>query len=110
MSSQTFDAIAALRRLEDAGIPRAQAEAMVQCHQDSTNASRGDLATKADLAELRAETKQDFAQLEAKFGQLEAKFGQLEGKLYKALYIQTGIIISSVVGALAIYRFFFLGG
>ena len=91
MSPQTFDAIAALRRLEESGIPRAQAEAMVQCHQETINASRGDLATKADLANLRSETKQGFS--------------DLRSELLKMMLVQMGATIASVMALLTIFEF-----
>ncbi|MCY3816581.1 MAG: hypothetical protein OXG59_09865 [Gammaproteobacteria bacterium] len=78
MSEVTFDTHAEIRKLERAGCPKTQAEAMVDLvsraplniqmvkalerlsFQVETN-----MATKADIAELRAETKADIADLRA---------------------------------------------
>lgn len=50
MASAAFDTFQAARALECAGVDRAQAEAIAEAIQQ-----RQDHATKADLAELRAE-------------------------------------------------------
>ena len=63
-----FDTLAATRVLEAAGIERRHAEAVIGV----VRASRAGLATKADLAALRAD-------------------------LYRALWIQTGAIVGAVV-------------
>ena len=63
-----FDTLAAIRNLEAAGIERRHAEAVIGI----VCASRAGLATKADLVALRAD-------------------------LYRALWIQTGVIVGVVV-------------
>ena len=65
MTAATFDTLSASRDLEAAGIERRQAEAIAGTVQQATAADRGDLARKADLAELRAATKADLADLKA---------------------------------------------
>ena len=67
-----FDTLAATRDLEAAGIERRHAEAVIGV----VRASRAGLATKADLAALRADMRAD---------------------LYRALWIQTGAIVGAVV-------------
>jgi len=66
-----FDTIAAVRRLEDAGLSREAAEAIaagnleaVDAARDAAFSDRGALATKADLAPLA--TKADLAALATK--------------------------------------------
>ena len=49
-----FDAIAAVRRLEDAGLSREAAEAITASDLEASGAGRGGLAIKADLAALEA--------------------------------------------------------
>ncbi len=56
--STTFDTLKAARNLEAAGMDRAQAEAIAE----AIRAGQGELATKADLAELRQATKVDLYQ------------------------------------------------
>ena len=65
MTASTFDILSATRKLEAAGIERRQAEAL----REAATADRDELATKADLAELRAD-------------------------LYRALWIQGGAIVA----------------
>ena len=65
MTASTFDTLTASRDLEAAGIERRQAEAIAGTVRQATAADREALATKADLAELRAATKADLAELKA---------------------------------------------
>ena len=69
MTATNFDALQAARDLEAAGVERRQAEAIAASMRDAAGADREQLATKADLAELRAD-------------------------LYRALWIQGGAIIA----------------
>ena len=49
MTVTGFDALAAARDIEAAGLERAQAEAIVGAMRQAAAADRGELATKADL-------------------------------------------------------------
>ena len=62
MTAATFDTYAAAKRLRDAGFDERQAEAAVSMVRDAAGADREQLATKAGLAEVRA----DLASLEAR--------------------------------------------
>ena len=62
MNAATFDTYAAAKRLRDAGFDERQAEAAVSMVRDAAGADREQLATKADLAEVRA----DLATLETR--------------------------------------------
>ena len=62
MNAAAFDTYTAAKRLRDAGFDERQAEAAVSMVRDAAGAGRGQLATKADLAEVRA----DLAALEAR--------------------------------------------
>ena len=70
MTASTFDALAATRDLEAAGIERRQAEAIAEGMRRAAGADHAELATKADLAELRAD-------------------------LYRALWIQAAALIGT---------------
>ena len=59
MSAATFDTLTTARELEAAGIERRQAEAIAEGMRRAVSADRDELATKADLAELRAATRAD---------------------------------------------------
>ena len=78
-----FDTLAATRVLEEAGIERRHAEAVIGV----VGASRAELATKADLdtglAGVRAEVR--------------ALRSDVRADLYRALWIQTGAIVGVVV-------------
>ena len=77
MNAATFDTYAAAKRLRDAGFDERQAEAAVSMVRDAAGADREQLATKADLAEVRA----DLAGLEA--------------RMYRALWIQAAALIGT---------------
>ena len=57
MSAVAFGTLTAARDLEAAGIERRQAEAIAGTVRTAADSGREALATKADLAELRADTK-----------------------------------------------------
>ena len=57
MPSSTFDALTAARKLEAAGVDRAHAEAIADQLRAAAGADLDQLATKGDLAELRAELR-----------------------------------------------------
>ena len=62
MNAAAFDTYTAAKRLRDAGFDERQAEAAVSMVRDAAGADREQLATKADLAEVRA----DLAALETR--------------------------------------------
>lgn len=68
MTANTFDSLTAARELETAGIERTHAEAIAAQLRTAADTDPADLATKADLAVLRAE-------------------------LYRALWIQAAALI-----------------
>ena len=57
MATITFDTHKFYQLLEDTGVPRAQAEAMIRMQQESLQAAFGyrDLATKSDISLIRAD-------------------------------------------------------
>ena len=65
MTASTFDALAATRDLEAAGIERRQAEAIAEGMRQAAGADRAELATRGDIDALRRETKADLAELRA---------------------------------------------
>ena len=80
MSTSTFDTLNAMRRLEEAGMDRAQAEATVETMRDA----HAELATKSDLAALES--------------RLLVALAELRADLYRALWIQ-GAGIVAIIGA-----------
>lgn len=83
MSTSTFDTLDAMRRLEQAGMERAQAEATVETIRDS----QAELATKSDLVLVRA----DLTALETR---LLLALAELRADLYRALWIQGAGIVA----------------
>ena len=84
MSANTFDTLDAMRRLEQAGMERAQAEATVETMREA----QGELVTKAVL-------RSDLAALESR---LLLALAELRADLYRALWIQ-GAGIVAIIGA-----------
>ena len=68
-TATAFDTLATAHALETAGIGRQQAEAIAGVVRQATEASREELATKADLAALKAELK---AEIKAEIAALKA--------------------------------------
>ena len=110
MNAVAFDTYAAAKRLRDAGFDERQAEAAVSMVRDAAGADREQLATKADLAELKAELKGDFAELKGDFAELKgdvealrastkadlaAAVAGLEARTYRALWVQAVAIIGT---------------
>ena len=88
MSTSTFDTLDAMRRLEQAGMERAQAEATVETMREA----QSELATKADL-------RTALAALESR---LLLALAELRADLYRALWIQGAGIVAIVCGFIAI--------
>ena len=84
MSTSTFDTLDAMRRLEQAGMERAQAEATAETIREA----QAELATRADL-------RSDLAALEYS---LRSALSDLRADLYRALWIQ-GAGIVAIIGA-----------
>ncbi len=83
MNAPTFDTLHAAKRLRESGFEDAQAEAVVATVNDAIT---GGVASKADLAELRAEFKSDLA--------------EFKSDIYKQLWIVAAFVVSAVVAAI----------
>ena len=77
MSTTNFDTLTTARELEAAGVERRQAEAHAEALRRAVSADREQLATKADLAELRTDR------------------AGLESRMYRALRIQAAALIGT---------------
>ena len=124
MSQASFDTHAAIRKLEQAGCPARQAEEMVsmvmQATGDPLQMARDlehiklqvetNMATKDALAALRTEMQAHFASLDARFASLDDRFASLcarqeqgertmvtTGELYRALWIQGGVLATLIL-------------
>lgn len=158
MQEVTFDTHAAIRKLEGAGCPAPQAEAMVAVVSQATAVTSRmardleriklqvdtNMATKSDLADLRTETREGFASLRAEieervesrieslrtetlghvdslrkdtqegFASLRSEFKDqmvTKGELYRALWIQGGVLATLILSfgamtlGIALYAF-----
>ena len=93
MNAATFDTYAAAKRLRDAGFDERQAEAAVSMVRDAAGADREQLATKADLAEVRA----DLAALETRLRAdlaTKADLETLRSELRWMLAFQAALILA----------------
>ena len=88
MSTSTVDTLDAMRRLEQAGMERAQAEATVETIRDA----QAELATKADL-------QSGLTTLEHR---LRTALAELRADLYRALWIQGAGIVAIICAFIAI--------
>ena len=88
-----FDTLSAARRMEDAGMKREQAEAVAEAVRSATGADREDLATKADLADVKAELKADSASLRA---ELVDRMQSGERRMYAAVFGVGGLLFAAL--------------
>ena len=80
--TDSFEAIAATRRLKAAGMSQPQAEAVVLCLEEAMHAFRSGLATKQDLAEFRSD--------------VAIRFAEFEGRFQRTLRIHTAVILGAL--------------
>lgn len=122
----TVDTLEIVRKLEAAGTPRGQAEALAAVFRDSETTSLANLATKTDLAAVKTELVAEIAsvrtdlkaeiaavrsdmalaehRVEARFVQIDGRFAQLDGKfvqLEQRMTIKLGGMMVVAVGAVA---------
>ena len=88
MDDIAFDTLAVSQELREAGVENRQAEAIAAAMRRVTAASRGGLATKADLDALRAHVDTSIAALRA--------------DLYRALWIQGAGLVAVMTGFVSI--------
>ena len=87
-----FDTLAAAKALREAGFEDRQAEGVAGV----VRSGRDGLATKADIAMLRAELDTGLAAVRA---ELDTGLAAVRADLYRALWIQTGTIAGIIVAA-----------
>lgn len=78
MSVLAFDTLAYVKRLRDAGVEPAHAEAQAEA---LSIAIKDNVATSEELSDFRAELEANFVQVETRFAQIDAKFEHLEARL-----------------------------
>jgi DNA-binding transcriptional MerR regulator len=92
----TIDTLKVAKRLREAGFTESQAEAVTAAVQEGTEGA--DLATKADIAELRTELKAEIADLRSELRQaelrLEAKIEAIKADILNRVF---GLILGTLV-------------
>ena len=73
MTAMTFDTLAYVKTLRDAGVEEKQAEAQATALATVLKSGAGDLATGRDLTELRTLIKQDIDRVESKLNLIEER-------------------------------------
>ncbi|MBV9861366.1 MAG: hypothetical protein JO267_04375 [Alphaproteobacteria bacterium] len=87
-----IDTLKVARRLREAGFTEPQADAVIAAVQDATQQS--DLATKADIAELRGEMTELRAELRQSELRLEAKIEAIKSDILNRVF---GLILGTLV-------------
>jgi len=100
MAVSSFDTLAATRSLEGYGVPRNQAEGIADTVRQAADAWTANLATKDDLAALRADMKADMA--------TKADLAALKAELFRVLWLQVfgmaTVILTGVGVLLTMFR------
>ena len=112
MASPSFDTFRAARALEAAGVERSQAETIASAiaHTSETATKHDFRALKSDFSGLKSgfsglksdfsSLKSDFSDLKSDFSNLEsrmvARLSSLEARMYRALWIQGGVIVGII--------------
>lgn len=99
MDDIAFDALAASQELREAGVENRQAEAIAAAMRRAAIASRGGLATKADLDSGLASIRSD---LNSGLAGLRADIAASEARIYRALWIQGAGVIAVMTGLVSI--------
>ena len=106
MSGTTFDALAAAGTLREAGFGDRQAEAVAGVVRHAVDADRGALATRADIAALRADLDTGLADLRADHAAVRADLDKLETRLtvrfFGGLFAMGGVLVA-VMAALKLF-------
>ena len=92
MTSTDFDSISAAKRLRDAGFNADQAQAIVEGMHQAATADRNELATKADVAALKAELKADIASVRIEMRIYGILIVAIAGKLFGIFNAVVGVL------------------
>ena len=98
MTALAFDTYKAVKALREAGADEALAEAVVATVGDAIG---GNVATKADLAEVKAELKSDITVVKTDLAEvkaeLKADIAELETGRYRHLWVMSAGIVGLTV-------------
>jgi hypothetical protein len=94
MTAVTFDTLKLARRLESAGFTREQADGAAEALADSLS---NEIATKGDIAELRAEMRSSFNTLDSKLAtEIALVRASTAQWIITAVFINTAGLIGAV--------------
>jgi hypothetical protein len=93
----TVDTLRLAKRFKDAGVPEAQAEVFAESFREAREAELAELATKHDIALVRADLREEILKIERRIDGLE---NRIEG-LGQKLTIRLGLMIGAGVAILA---------
>lgn len=88
-----FDKLRFVKKLQEANQPPEIAEVFAEALDDALEQSQSQLATKADLKELRSEIKADLAQLESR---LTEKFSAMMYKMIGLMMAGVGFLMTII--------------
>jgi hypothetical protein len=97
-----LDTLTIVRRLEAAKIDRQQAEAIADVLHESEAGALADLATKADLREVKADLKALEQRLEGRIDALRAEMEARFESLEQRMTIKLGSMIVVALGVMAV--------
>ncbi len=93
MTTLTFDTLAYVKTLRDAGIDEHQAEAQATALATVLKSSASDLVTKSDLDLLKAELKRDLAETKAELIRWVVGIGFLQSALIIGILAKVAKVI-----------------
>ena len=100
-----FDTLKSVDRLKGAKVPEEQARAFVEIFQEIQQGA--DLATKADLEQLRVATKSDLRELELRIEtKIEATHTKLEATKVDMIKWVIGLLVAQTAILFTLFKFF----
>ena len=93
MTTLTFDTLAYVKTLRDAGVEEKQAEAQASALATVLKSSATDLATKSDLDLLKAELKRDLSETKAELIRWVVGIGFLQSALIIGILAKVAKVI-----------------
>lgn len=97
MNAITFDTLKFVRRLKEAGVPEKHAEAEAEALSEVFDLHAQDLATKADIKEVRSEIQAVKSELKADMREMDTR---INGRLNLLTWMLALVVITTVVPAL----------
>jgi hypothetical protein len=94
MATVTFDTLKYVETLTQAGVPEAHARAFAEAERLVQTTS--DIATKADISDLRQELRELELRVGARFERVDARFERIQGDM-RLLKWMLGVVVTGIV-------------